>query len=182
MRQIRSATMLLSLALSGCASGSTVVSTATPIQSIGATGTNDRMTLSPGSGPNVNTLAYSADAIWRVVPAAFDSIGVTVTRLEPATKVIGNDGFKIRQRLGKTNLSRYIDCGQTQIGPNADDYEVHILLVVQVRPVTLSTSSLVTTFEASARPIAFSQGYSRCTSRGSLEAKLLTAIAAQLGK
>lgn len=103
-----------------------------------------------------------------------------VTRLDAAGKVIGNNGFKIRQRLGKVALSRYIDCGETQIGPNADSYEVYLTVLVQVRPVGTTSSSLVTTFEASARPIAFSQAYSRCSSRGSLETKLLAAIKAQL--
>ena len=28
--------------------------------------------------------------------------------------MIGNEGLKIRQRLGKTYLSKYIDCGQVE--------------------------------------------------------------------
>ena len=172
---------LVLLTSGACASSGTAAVGAAPVMpSIGMAGSIDRLNISAGSGPNLNALDATPDAIWRVLPAAFDSVGVPVTRLDAAGKVIGNNGFKIRQRLGKVALSRYIDCGETQIGPNADSYEVYLTVLVQVRPVGTTSSSLVTTFEASARPIAFSQAYSRCSSRGSLETKLLAAIKAQL--
>ena len=41
-------------------------------------------------------------------------------------------------------------------------------------------SRLVMNLEASAQSIAYSQGYTRCSSRGSLEARLIQAIKAQL--
>ena len=164
---------------SGAAGGS-AIGASPPPQSIGMAGSSDRMTIAPGSGPNRNTLAAAADEVWRALPAAFDSVGVPVTKTDAANKVIGNDGFKIRQRLGKVPLSRYVDCGETQIGPNADSYEVSITLVVQVRAATPTSSALTTTFDAYARPLAFSQGYSRCSSRGALEARFLAAINAQL--
>ncbi len=167
------------LATAACASGSSVGASRPVSTSIGMTGSSDRLTISPSTGPNVNTLAHAADAVWRVLPAAFDSVSVPATRVDARTKTIGNDGFKVRQRLGRTPLSRFMDCGQTQIGPNADSYEVFITLVVQAMPEGTGTK-LVTNFEASARPIAFSQGYSRCTSRGALEARLLEAVLAQL--
>lgn len=168
------------LALAACSSGGTVVSTAAVPQSLGVSGTSDRMTIGPSSGPHRNTLDAAVEDVWRALPAAFDSIGVPVGRVDLGNKLIANDGLKIRQRLGKVSLSRYIDCGQTQIGPNADSYEVYIILTVQARGVSPTSTALTTTFEALARPIAFSQGYSRCTSNGNLEAKLLAALTAQL--
>ncbi|MDQ8164492.1 MAG: hypothetical protein P3A28_01870 [Gemmatimonadota bacterium] len=163
-----------------CAPSGTVVATGAVPQSIGVAGSGDRLTIAPGSGPHLNTLDVAPDRVWRVLPAAFDSVGVPVGRLDQGNKIIANDGLKIRQRLGKVLLSRYIDCGQTQIGPNADSYEVYLILAVQVRAAGPSSSSLSTTFEANARPIAFSQGYSRCTTNGALEAKLLGAVKALL--
>lgn len=151
-------------------------------QTIGIAGGGDRLTISPGSGPTTHAIAAGVDRVWRVLPAAFDSLGVPVTRVDPAQRVIGNDGFKTRQKLRNVPLSRYVDCGQTQIGQNADSYEVIITLVVQVRPGANSatSSSLVTTFEAVARPLTFSQGYSRCTTKATLEPRLLAAVNAQL--
>lgn len=166
------------LIAAACSSRGTVISTASAPQSIGVAGSSDRMSIAPSTGPHRNTLDATVDDVWRALPAAFDSIGVPVGRLDLGNKLIANDGLKIRQRLGKVSLSRYIDCGQTQIGPNADSYEVYIILAVQARAASTTSTALTTTFEALSRPIAFSQGYSRCTSNGSLEAKLLAAVTA----
>ncbi len=168
------------IVLSACASSGTIVSTSSAPHSIGVLGSGARLTITPSSGPHRNTVDAAAEVLWRVLPAAFDSVGVPVGRIDRGNMIIANDGFKIRQRLGKVLLSRYIDCGQTQIGANAESYEVYLILAVQVRTAGPSTSVLMTTLEANARPIAFSQGYSRCTSNGALEAKLLAAIMAQL--
>ena len=73
-----------------------------------------------GVGPTSHTVEASADRAFRILPVVFDSIGVPVALVEPAKKIMGNEGFKIRLPLGKTPLSRFIDCGQAQIGPNAD--------------------------------------------------------------
>lgn len=181
---MRSVMSVALAALCGCASSGTNVAGTSPLpmsQTVsvagGASGSGGSITISPGGGPNVNTLAFPADQVWRAMPAAFDSLAIPVTRLDPATMVIGNEGFKIRQRLGKVPLSRYIDCGQTQIGPNADSYEVYITLVVQLVREGAGTR-MVTSFESSARPLTFSQAYSGCTSRGSLESRLLAVVQA----
>ena len=178
MRRSASAIWLLL----GCACGASAgvsrpTSTTIDIRSMGAGGGS--VTISPGSGPNVNTINAAVNDVWKVLPAAFDSVGVPVTHIDPASRSIGNEGFKVRQRLGKLPLSRSIDCGQTQIGPNADSYDVYVTLIVQAIPVGAGTR-LVTTFEASARPVTFSQAYSRCSSRGSLEGRLIDAVTAQL--
>lgn len=180
---MRRLTLSLIALTAACSSATQTGGTSAPvIQSVGVAGTSDRMTIGgAASGPTTHTIDAVADRVWRVLPAAFDSIGVPVARVDPAQKVIGNEGYKVRQRLRSVPLSRYIDCGQTQIGPNADSYEVFMTLIVQVRAGTGgTTSSLVTTFETSARPLTFNQGYSRCSTRGSLEARLLEAVKAQL--
>ena len=168
---------------SGCASGggSAPGPSGPMTQSIGIAG-GDRLTISPGPGPTTHAINAGVDHVWRVLPAVFDSIGVPVTRVDPVQRVIGNDGFKTRLRLRNVPLSRYIDCGQTQIGQNADSYEVIITLLVQVRPGAnaVTSSSLVTTFETVARPLTFSQAYSRCTTKATLEPRLLAAVNGQL--
>lgn len=179
---MRTLGLLAAVAMCGCASGGG--GGAAPVtQDIsvggGAFGTGTLTVGGGGSGPNTNELAMPTDQVWKVLPAAFDSISMPVTRLDPRTHTIGNEGLKIRQRLGKTPLSRYFDCGTTQIGANADSYELYIVLLVQVTP-SGTGSRLTTQLNASARPLTFSQGYSACSSRGALETRLLNAIKAQL--
>lgn len=125
-------------------------------------------------------LAYSADAVWRIMPAVFDSISVPLTTLDHAKKRIGNEGLKIRSRLGKAPLSRYIDCGNTQIGPNADSYDVVLTVVSVVVPDGPTGSKLLTTVEAQSRPITYNQAYSRCTSKSTLETKIAELVVARL--
>ncbi len=168
------------VALAACASGGSSLGSSDPgSQSIGSIGSTTRLSMNPGSAPNVNTLTFAPDRVWRILPAAFDSVSVPVTQIDPTQKIMGNAGFKIRQRLGSDRLSKFIDCGKTQIDQNADSYDVYIVLLVQVRPSGTGTA-ITTSFEASARPLSFSQDYSRCTTNGALEARLLAAIKAQL--
>ncbi|MEP7002231.1 MAG: hypothetical protein ABI969_17210, partial [bacterium] len=77
--------------------------------------------------------------------------------------------------------SRFIDCGTTQIGENADTYDVYLTVVSQLEEnKTSGLAILHTTFEAMARPIAFSREYARCSSRGELEKRIANAVKAQL--
>ena len=115
-----------------------------------------------------------------MLPAAYDSIKVPLNTLDAKTHTIGNDGFKVRKELGATALSKYIECGTTQIGPNADSYDVVLTVVTQLQPGDAGATKVVTTFESSARPIAFSQEYSKCSSKGVLEARLMDVLRKRL--
>src|SRR5690348_4337675 len=101
---MRSLTAVAVLTLCGCASsGTNVAAAARPatqtvgVGSLGTSGTSSgNLTIAPSGGPNVNTLDFPVDKVWRILPAAFDSLGIPVARIDPASKVMGNDGLKIR--------------------------------------------------------------------------------------
>lgn len=119
--------------------------------------------------------------VWHALPAAFESLGIPITDVDTATHTITNGGLKIRRALGKVSLSRYIDCGTTQIGENADSYDVALTVTSHIEEEpTSGLSVLRTTVEAWARPIAFSRDYARCSSRGALEKRLAEAVKSQL--
>jgi len=133
--------------------------------------------------PNVHTLPFAPDQVWRALPAAFDSLGIPIETLDPAKRSMGNSGFKVRGRIKGVPLSRYIDCGNsTQIGPNADNYDVNITMLADVRPADAGTASVTTTFEAVARPANFAQEYSQCRSKGLLETRFIDIVKARLEK
>lgn len=126
-------------------------------------------------------VSFPVGKVWHALPAAFEKLGIPITQAEDATHTIANGGLKIRRVLGDAPLSRYIDCGTTQIGENADSYEVYLTITTRVDEEPASGLSILhTTFEAMARPIAFSREYSRCSSKGVLEKKLVEAVQAQL--
>ena len=169
--------------LPACAASSGSAGSAKPATQTISGGGAGSMTISNSSTSDVSHLAYSADAVWRIMPSVFDSLGIPVTVLDPGTKTIGNNAFKTRQRLGKLPLSKYLDCGNTQIGPNADSYEVILSVTTSVMPDgDPAKVKVVTVVEAQSRPITFNQAYNRCSSKGGIESRVVDIIEARLRK
>jgi hypothetical protein len=126
-------------------------------------------------------IGFPVGKVWHALPAAFEQLGIPITQADDATHTMANGGLKLRRQLGTTPLSRYIDCGTTQIGENADSYDVYLTFTVHVDEEPSSGLGIThTTFEAMARPIAFSRDYARCSSKGELEKRLVDAVKAQL--
>jgi hypothetical protein len=114
------------------------------------------------------------------LPGVLDTLGIPVGTLEPASRTIGNSGLKIRGRLRGVPLSRYIDCGNsTQIGPNADSYDVNLVFLAEVRPAQ-GGSTVRVTLQAVAKPVNFAQDYSQCSTKGVLESRFFDILSARL--
>ena len=168
----------------GCAGANTgaapapaqqTVHVSTPSSGVGT------LTITGNSPEATHMVAYSPEAVWRALPGVFDSIGVTVAAVDPDRRSMGNEAFKVRGRLKNTPLSRYIDCGNsTQIGPNADNYDVALTLIADVRPGDQGSAKVTTTFRAVAKPTNFSQGYAECNSKGVLEDRFLEILKSRL--
>ncbi len=177
--------LLFTLALlPACASSSTSSSTKAQgpsTQTIhgGAAGS---LTVANSSSNDVIHLAYAPDAVWRIMPSVYDSLGITLTTIDQASKTIGNSALKIRQRLGKAPLSRYLDCGNSQIGPSADSYDVILSVLSVVTPEGASGTKVSTTVDAQAKPVTYNQAYSRCSSRGGIESRIAELVKARLAR
>ena len=72
------------------------------------------------------------DSVWNALPAAYDSLGIKLNVVDLKQHLIGNQGMKLRQKLGSTRLSKYLDCGNAQIGPSADSYDVLMSVMAHV--------------------------------------------------
>ncbi len=169
----------VALLLTGCAS-SNALPERSATQTLQITGVAGSLTLNPSSSASTVTLAFPIEQVWRALPTVFDSLGLPVSTVDQAKHVIGVERLKIRQRLGKTSLSRYFDCGETQIGPNADSYDVFLTLLLQLQPSATNTTSLSTVIDATAKPVAFSQNPSACSTKGAIEQRMTALIQAQL--
>ena len=132
------------------------------------------------TGPDVASLPFTIEQVWSALPMVMDSLNVPIAKVDPTQRVFGNESFKVRQRLGKTSLSRYFDCGATQIGPNADSYDVMMTVLVQLQPAGAAATTVSSTVQAMAKPVTFSQEYAPCSSKGELEARLLGFLKSQL--
>jgi hypothetical protein len=175
------------LGLAGCAS-SGAIGPARPAETVRASGGASMTSGSTGvsivpSSSEVNvTIASPINVAWRAMPGVYQTLKIPLTTLDQQTHTIGNEGLKALKNLGGVPLSKYLDCGNSQIGPNADSYDVHLSIVSQLVANANGTTKLVTNLVASARPLAYAQEYSHCSSKGVLEAKLVDELNAALAK
>lgn len=142
----------------------------TRIQAAGA-GTSITATHTPTA--NVTEVAAPMDRAWATLRAVYDSVGIPVATMDASQHLLGNTGFKLRRKLGSTPLSRYLDCGAAQGGPNAETYEVFLAVATQLVPAATPGRVVATTsVQASAKPVSFAGEYVNCASNGALEAKI----------
>jgi len=169
--------------VTACASsgGTASAPSSQTVRVVGAGGTQSVSLAGPSDPSTSRVLHYSTEQVWKALPGVLDSLGVPIQTMDPAKRVIGNAGFKIRGRLKSVPLSRYIDCGNsTEIGPNADNYELHISFLAEVRPAEGGGSSVSLTFEVVGKPVNFAQDYTQCRSKAVLEARLFDLLAVRL--
>lgn len=130
----------------------------------------------------LDTLWVPLDRIWRVLPAVYGLIDIPIERFNAETNEIGNSSLKLFRKLGDQQLTKLLDCGNTQIGPNVESYEV--LLTVITKLTKMKTDSNVTAVSTvvtgRARPLQFQGGYVACKSKGQLEAQIATTLKANL--
>jgi hypothetical protein len=176
---------LLVLGVSACASSNTLERPATTetVRVVGSGqpgGTISMGIVSSPGGTRESRIFAPIEKVWAALPAAYQSLGVPLTTSDVTTHVAGNIGLNVRRRLGSTPLVRYIDCGNSQMGPSADTYDVRLTVTTRLQADSVAGTKLSTLVEAVGRPVAFSGEYSRCSSLGVLEARLTDAVKAEL--
>ena len=125
----------------------------------------------PSGGPNVLRVDAAADRIWKLLPAIYDSLAIPLTVHDVRTRTIGNEGMVIRRRLGKVALSKYLECGRSQMDQNADTYEVTLSVVTRLQAIDSVQTKVTTLVEASAKGLQFAGQQAACTTTGTLEIK-----------
>lgn len=130
----------------------------------------------------VDTLWVNHARVWKVLPAVYGIMDIPIANYDAEKGIVGNAGLKLFRRLGKVPLTRYLDCGSTQVGPNVESYEVMLSVLTIANPVPGDTSLTVvhTSVDASARPMQFAGAHTQCRSKGALEAQLLQTLKVQL--
>lgn len=169
------------MGLTACATSSSESGTRISTQSMGSSEVG-RINITSTVEADVITVPYDADAVFRVLPAIYDALGIQITGLDPARKTIENTGSKIRNRLGSVPISTYLDCGNSQIGPNADSYDVYLSVSTRVTAGAAVSSKLITLLEAQARPATYNQAYSVCSTKGALEQKIAEIVKVRLSR
>jgi hypothetical protein len=171
------------LALSACATShpESARPTSESVRVVGGDGAMGSMRMSGSDGASSVDIPVAPDQVWSILPAVYDSLGIPVSTIDPSRRIIGNPGYKAHQRLGKTSLGRYIDCGRTQGFPSADSYDIYLSVTTHVQSGKTSGSTRMSTMlEAAGRPMAFSGEYTKCGSLGTLESAINDAVRKKL--
>jgi hypothetical protein len=142
------------------------------------------MSVSGENGSMSVVIGAPLQTVWRYLPTAFDSAGVALTLVDPKMHLMANEGFKIRQKLKNERLSTYFECGTTQVGPNADSYELYVTVRSFIEPLKNDSTRtrMTVAISGAAKPLQFSQDYSRCTSKTMLERKMIDVVANAVAK
>lgn len=176
----RSALILASVtfAASGCAKNTELspVGTSTQPVTIISGSSAQSVQIRQDDPSNTRVLDVPLEAVWRVLPAVYDSLGIAVNTVHPASRTLGADALKIRRSLKGVPLSRYFDCGTTQIGANADEYEITLTLLTRAQAASPTSTRVEVTTIALARPVARRQNPQNCTILGTLDAKVFETI------
>ena len=116
-----------------------------------------------------------ADSTWKRLPAVYASLGLPLDENDATAKRLGTCWKRVRGRLGGSQLSRYLDCGELRQMPNADRSDVDITVLTAVREEN-GTVGVATVVLGWANSQDVSGGRQWCQSRGALEKRIQEAI------
>ncbi len=112
------------------------------------------------------------DSVLLTLPQVYGLLGIPDHGVNPEGTLYGNLEFRAR-RIEGNRLSNYIDCGQgTTAVPNADGYQVTMLVVTALAPGEDGGTTVTTTVDATGRPRAVAGNPVHCQSKGELEMRV----------
>jgi len=187
---VRCASVAL-LVSTGCASAKpgAAPNTAPPVT---MTPVTQRVILSGGQALSINTMNVNSgmgtlvlapiDSAWAALKSVYSELGIPVTTLVDASHLIGNEGFKVRRRIGKVPMQRILDCGGAQGMPNAETYDIMMSISSNFVKNPKAGFNLITRIDASGKSANFSREASViCASLGELEKLIGEMVRKQTG-
>jgi hypothetical protein len=117
-------------------------------------------------------VAASPEKMLAALNAAYADLGIEVKVWDPPHGEVGNRNFTKMYRMGGAPLSDYLGCGVTTTGEAANNYRLTLSLVSQVSS-DVGGSTVLTTLTGYAEDLASSKGTISCSTRGTLEGKVL---------
>jgi hypothetical protein len=117
----------------------------------------------------------SADSAWKLLPGVYASLGLPLDENDAKARRLGTCWKRVRGRLGGSQLSRYLDCGELRQVANADRSDVDILVLTAVREES-GAVGVATVVLGWANSPEISGGRQWCQSRGALEKRIQDAV------
>ena len=181
------ASIMILCGVVGCASANTPATVAPPAQTVRVTGSSGTGTAVNSStrttatyDVRIDTLPVKLDLIWKTLPAVYSALEIPIAEFDAEKNMLGTGGMKIYRRIGQTQLTKVLDCGRTQIGPNADSYEIIMSVATTLGKVDSASTVVFTNIEASGQPMNYAGGQTRCRTRGELEKQIMLMLRTRL--
>jgi hypothetical protein len=179
---MRTSLLILCLFTAACAPRNAPPEGAPPAQTVRVSGTaiNSSTRTSASYDVRIDTLPVKLDLVWKTLPAVYNGLQIPITTLDNTKNMVGNGGMKVFRRVGQNQLIKLLDCGRTQIGPNADSYEIVISVITTLARVDSASTVVYTTVEASGTPMNYAGGQTRCRTLGELEKQIALMLRTRL--
>lgn len=126
-----------------------------------------------------DTVNAIVEEVWNLLPEAYVELGIPLGGVNPRARLLGNIGFRATGELGEMRISELLHCGRTMTGDIADQYQIHLRVLTQVRDAD-GTSVVSSMVDATARPQGVSGNAVRCSSTGRLESEIVKRVRSQL--
>ncbi len=128
----------------------------------------------------VRSVDASPEEVWAALPAVYAELEIPLTVRDPATRTLGNGGFRPRRIAGKRR-STFVDCGYgITATPYADQYQVTMSVVTRVRVGEDGATVVETELTGTAKPRDVSGGVLTCNTKGVLERTILERLRERL--
>ena len=189
----RTATVIGALAATAIAACASSGSSDVPVQAGQGAHVDRTRTIETPEGANIDytvrtsnfvssdVVAAPIDSVWSVLPAIWQSLGITIDGVSQKDHRLQSGQMRIRRQLGGVSLSRFIECGRSTQGPNADVY----FIVMKVESVVsgkngqvLVQSAMAVTGEGTGNGGA----NVRCSTTGELERRIAERVAERVAE
>ena len=185
MRASRLLIAALVPALSGCSSATRSGPEAPPATVTtrieGTVGTTQLSRTNNAAARRVS-IARPVGDVWEVLPDVYKELSIPMEFLVPQEHRIGIEALRIRRKLGDLPLHRVLDCGGTPGAPNAETYEVTMVVLTQLSATSAGETVLATLVQGTARSPNFGGAEIACTSNGGLEQRFEEVVRARLSR
>jgi hypothetical protein len=85
-----------------------------------------------------------ADAAWPALKAVYQELKIPTPEVSESARTLRNMRFVVSRRLGGERLSRYLDCGRSASGQNADTHRLELEVASRVVSVGQDKSRIDT--------------------------------------
>ncbi|HVZ48935.1 MAG TPA: hypothetical protein VG916_09140 [Gemmatimonadaceae bacterium] len=122
------------------------------------------------------------DSVFQALLAVYHDLNIPASRTDQGGRVVANDLFKARRKLGGAPMQGYVDCGGSAGQPNAETFDMELGIVSTVTAAPNGGALVTSTLTASGHDPMFGRDRQmRCVSTGEFERRIAAMVRTKLG-